>query len=73
MSGLRWDSRGGPRVQAGLTLERMGLWAARGGGSSQERGPQSLGSQSVRRPHLTVTGTALVVETTILGETAAPQ
>lgn len=38
MSELRWDSRGGPKVQAGLTLERMGLWVARGGGSSQEPG-----------------------------------
>ena len=60
----------GCRVQAGLTLERMGLWLG-APAKSQERGPQSPGSQGVRRPHLTVMGIALVGETTTLGETPA--
>lgn len=63
----------GTQVQAGLTLERMGLWPPRDGGSSQEpgKGTPEPREPGCKKATLAAMGTALVVETTTLGETPA--
>ena len=73
MSELRWDSRGGPRVQAGLTLERMVLGPTRDGGSSQGpgKGTPEPREPGCKKATLDSDGNSSCWETTTLGETPA--